>query len=141
MRVDARHRREQADEQLLARHLQAEEADRRALLQRGVLGDVHDEAGLPHRGPGRHDDEIARLKAARHAIQVGEARGHAGHEPLLLEQQLDLRHALGDDVLHREEADAGAVLRDGEDRLFRLVEDDVRIVLRLVGAGADALRR
>ena len=53
----------------------------------------------------------------------------------VLEQLFDLRQRLLDDVAHRQEADAGAVFGDREDRLLRLVEDDVRVVFRLVGAG------
>ena len=131
VRVDARDGREQADEELLPRHFQAEEPDGPPVLQRRVLGDVQHEARLAHRRTRRDDDEVAGLQAARHLIEVGEAGGDAGDQLLRLEQLLDLRQRLLHDVAHRQEPDPGAVLGNGEDRLLRFVEDRVRVVLGL----------
>ena len=48
---------------------------------------------------------------------------------------------LADDVPHRQEADARAVLGDRENRLLGFVEDDVRIVFGFLRALRDLLRR
>ena len=48
---------------------------------------------------------------------------------------------LVDDLVHRHEADTGAVLGNREDRLLRFVEDDVGVVFGFVGPRADLLRR
>ena len=106
-----------------------------------MLGDVQHQAGLPHRRAGGDDDQVARLHAARHAVQIHEAGRHAGDELLLLEQLLDLRQALFDDLPHRDEALLGAVLRDREDRLLGFVEDRVGVVLGVPGPRRDGLAR
>ena len=74
MRGDAR---QEAQDQLLLAHLQAEDADRLALADGGVLGDVEGEAGLADAGPGGQDDEVARLEAGGQLVQVREARRDA----------------------------------------------------------------
>ena len=56
LRVDVGDAREQAQDELLLAHLEAEDADALALLDRGVLGDVEREARLADRRPGREDD-------------------------------------------------------------------------------------
>ena len=53
-------------------YIEAEHADRLALLDRGVLGDVEREARLPDGRTGGQDDEVARLEAGRQGIEVGE---------------------------------------------------------------------
>ena len=63
VRVDARLRRQQAEKQLLLRHFEAEDTNRQLGLGSHVLRHVEDEAGLPHRRPGRDDDQIGRLQA------------------------------------------------------------------------------
>ena len=81
------------------------------------------------------------LHAARHAVQIHEAGRHARDELLLLEQLLDLRQALVDDLPHRHEALPGAVLRNREDRLLGFVEDRVGVVLGVPGPRRDGLAR
>ena len=112
-----------------------------SVLERGVLGDVQNQARLPHRRAGGDDDQVASLHAARHAVQIHKAGRHAGDQLLLLEQLLDLRQALVDDLPHRDEALLGPVLRDREDRLLGFVEDRVGVVLRVPGPRGDGLAR
>src|SRR4029079_19152318 len=83
------------------------------------------------------DDEVRRLESARHRVHVVERRLDTGDELLVLEELLDLRQALVDDLAHRHEADTGAVLGDREDRGLRVVEDGVGVVLGLPGALRD----
>ena len=63
MAVDLRLRRQQAQEQRLLRHFQAEEADRVVRLRGDVLRDVQHQAGLAHRRPRRDDDQVAAAAA------------------------------------------------------------------------------
>ena len=63
LRVDVRDARQQAEDELLLAHLEAEDADALALLDRGVLRDVEREARLADRWPGRDDDQVALLEA------------------------------------------------------------------------------
>ena len=77
LRVDRGDARQQAQDQLLLAHLQAEDADRLALANGRVLGDVEREAGLADAGPGGQDDQVAGLEAGGQLVQVREARGDA----------------------------------------------------------------
>ena len=65
--------------QLHRAHFHGEHRHGQALLDGDVLADVHRERGLAHRGTTRDDDQVAALHAGRHLVQIGEARGHAGH--------------------------------------------------------------
>ena len=65
VRVDARLRRDHAEEQLLLRHFQAEDADGLARLDAAMERDVEHEARLPHRRPRGDDDEVGFLETRR----------------------------------------------------------------------------
>ena len=129
VRVDAGFRGQQAQEQLLLRHLEAEQADGQIGLGADVLRDVEHQAGLPHRRPGGDDDEIGGLQARRHLVEIREARGHAGDELLPRVQLLDGVEARLGQLAQRHEPVAHVVVGDGENRVLGLVEDDVGIVL------------
>ena len=141
MRVDARFGRQHAHEQLLLGHLQAEEADRLVGGGADVLRHVQHEAGLAHRRARGHDHEIARLEAGRHFVQIVEPAGDAGDRPLALLQLLDRREAALDEVAQRHEPGADPVFRDRENRAFRLVQEEIRLLLGLVGLGQDLVGR
>ena len=141
VRVDARLGGQHAEEQLLLRHLEAEDADRHVGLGADVLGDVQHQAGLPHRRPGRDDDQVGRLQAGRHLVEIGEAGGDAGDQLLARVQLLDRVEAGLREVAQRDEAVADLVVGDGEDRVLGLVEDDVGVLLRLVGRREDLVGR
>ena len=91
------------------------------------------ERRLPHRGPRRDDHQIARLKSGRQLVEVGEPGRHAGDELLALVRVLDRREARVRELAHRHEPGAHAVFGNREDRLLGVVENLVRLVLRLVG--------
>ena len=77
LRVDVGDAREQAQDELLLAHLEAEHADALALLDGGVLGDVEREARLADRRAGRDDDQVALLEAGRQRVEVREAGADA----------------------------------------------------------------
>ena len=62
---------------------------------------------------------------------------HAGDEPLVLLQLLDRREAALHEIAQRHEAGADPILGDREDRPLGLVEQHVRLLLRLVRVGQD----
>ena len=64
--------RQQAQHELLLAHLEAEDADALAVLDRRVLRDVEREARLADRRSGREDHEVALLEAGRQRVQVRE---------------------------------------------------------------------
>ena len=106
-----------------------------------MLGDVQHETRLAHRGARRDDDQVATLEAARHLVEIGKPGRHARHEALVLEQLLDFREALVHQVAHRDETGLEPVVGDGEDRAFRLVQDQVRFLVCLVRVGQNLVRR
>ena len=141
MAVDARLGREHAEKQLLLRHFEAEDADRASGLRADVLRDVQHERRLPHRRPRRDDDEIARLKSGRQLVEIGEPRRHAGDELLALVRPLDRREARVRELAHRHESGAHAILGNREDRLLGLVENQIGLLLRLVGGRQNLVGR
>ena len=141
MAVELRLGREEAQEQRLLRHLQTEDAHRMLRLQCHVLGDIQHQACLAHRRPRRDDDQLARLKPARHRIEVDKPGWYAGDQPLLLEEQLDLREALLDEIPHRHETGLEPVVGHRENRAFRLVQDQVGFLVRFVRVGQDLVGR
>ena len=64
--------------ELRLRHLERKEGDRLLVLGGDVLRDVAHERRLTEGGPRRHDDQVARLKAAQLRVEVAEAGGRAG---------------------------------------------------------------
>ena len=141
MRVDPRVRAEHAEHELLLRHLEREDADRVARLERRVLRNVQAERRLPHGGAGGQDDEVALLQAARLLVEVDETGGQPGDEVLRLRELVDGAEALLDDLADAHEALADAVLGDVEDRLLGAVEEDGRFLLTLEAGLHDAVAR
>ena len=141
VRVDARLGGQHAEEQLLLRHFEAEHADRHVGLGADVLRDVQHEARLPHRRTRRDDDEVRRLKPGRHLVEIGEAGRHAGDQLLARVQLLDRLEARLRQIAQRHEAVADLVVGDREDRVLGLIEDDVGVLLGLVGRRENLVRR
>ena len=59
----------------------------------------------------------------------------------MLEQLLDFREAVVDEIAHRDEAGLQPVVGDGEDRALRLVENQLRLLIAFVGIRQDLVRR
>ena len=138
--VDARLGREHAHEQLLLRHLEAEEADGHRRVRADVLRHVEHEARLPHRRAGGDHDQVAGVETRGHLVEIGETAGDAGDRALGLLQLLDGGEAALHQVAERHEPFADAILGDREDGALRLVEQQLRLLLGLVGLGQDLVR-
>ena len=141
VRIDAGLGRQHAHEQLLFRHLEAEEADRHVGRRADVERDVEHEARLPHRRPRRDEHEVGRLEAGGHLVEIDETGRHAGDQALVLLQLLDRREAALHEIAQRDEAGADAIFGDGKDRALGLVEQQVRLLLGFVGLGEDLVGR
>ncbi len=141
LRVDATLGAEQALHELLGRHLEREHRDRNAVRDRRVGRDVERHRRLPHRRARGDDAEVALLKARRHAVEVREARGHAGDPGVGLLQALDVLERRPEDLLDPDEALALVALGDLEDARLGLVEDLVDVALALLVDVPDDLRR
>ena len=77
---------------------------------------------FPIDGPRGDQDQVRRLQARRHLVEIDEAGRHAGDEALVLLQLLDRREAALDQIAQRHEAGADPILGDREDRALGLVE-------------------
>ncbi len=110
-----------------------------------MLGDVERERGLAHRRARRQHDQVARLQAGGHAVEVVEAGAHAGDVlGAVLVQLVDAVDQLHDELVHALEAlaRARAFLADVEDLALGLVEDlRDRPALRVEGVGGDLVAR
>ena len=114
LRVDVGDARQQAQDELLLAHLEAEHADALALLDRGVLGDVEREARLADRRPGGEDDEVALLEPGRERVEVGEAGPHAADLAAVGVQVVEPVVGVVEERLERAEAGVDALLADRE---------------------------
>ena len=136
--VHAPERGNHAQRQLLRRHFHAEDRRRHALLDRGVLGDVHGERRLAHRRASRDHDEVAGLQAGGLAVELREAGRHAAHLARVLVQRVEPVDRLRQDVADRDEARtaAAAALGDLEHAPLGLVHEFVRGAAAPVGRGS-----
>ena len=133
LRVHAPLGAEEALHELSGRHLKREDPHRTLMLDRRRRCHVERERRFPHRGPGGDDDEVPALEPRRHAVEVGEAGGHARDTGPCLLELLDVLEGVPQDRLDRDEALALVAVRDLEDPLLGLVEDVVdRALPRIV---------
>ena len=114
LRVDVGDARQQAQDELLLAHLEAEHADALALLDGGVLGDVEREARLADRRPGGDDDQVALLEAGRQRVEVGEAGPDAADLAAVGVQVVEPVVGVVEQRLERAEAGVDALLADRE---------------------------
>ena len=114
LRVDVGDAREQAQDELLLAHLEAEHADAPALLDRGVLGDVEREARLADRRPGRDDDQVALLEARRQRVEVREAGPDAADLAAVGVEVVQPVVGVVEERLERAEPDVDPLLADRE---------------------------
>ncbi len=114
---------QQAVEELLGCHLEREDRDRGALVDRRVLGDVERQRRLAHRGAGGEDDQVASLQPGGVLVELGVAGGEAGDRLALFRHLLDRAQRVVRDALDRDEPAAAAGLLQPEEALHRLVED------------------
>ena len=84
---------------------------------------------LSHRRPGGDDDEVRRLEAGGHRVELGEAGGEAGEHDGATGHLLDFFEELVGDRLDVREPLPGALVGEREDQLLCVVEDDLGLVL------------
>ena len=145
LHIHARIGAEHAPHKLLAGHFQAEDADRRPALERGILRDVERKGGFAHGRAACHDDKVAALQAGGEPVKVGKARGNAGKLALELHQVADVHIGIHRSRPDMHERILGFLHRDVEDAPLRVVQhvpDGAFAGLRVphdVRAGADQL--
>ena len=113
---------EDALHELLGRHLQAEDADRLAVGDRGAVGHAERKAGLAHRRPSGDDDQVRALQPAGELVEIGEAGSDADDFAAVLLQVVDLVEEAVEHVAHGDEVFGLPPLRDGEDRALGGIE-------------------
>ena len=138
--VDATDGAHDTHRQLGGAHFHREHRHRQAFRQRHMLGNVDGEGGLAHGRARRQDDQVARLHAAGHAVQVVEAARHAGDVVRVVRHLLHAIQQIDHQRIHRLEAllHAGAFFADLEDLLLGFVQNLLdRRALRVEGLGGD----
>ena len=115
LRVDVGDARQQAQDELLLAHLQAEHADALALLDGGVLGDVEREARLADRRAGGEDDEVALLEPGRQRVEVGEPGPDAADLAAVRVQVVEPVIGVVEERLERAEPGVDPLLADREE--------------------------
>jgi hypothetical protein len=114
LRVDRGHAGQQAQDELLLAHFQAEDADGLALPDGGVLRDVEREARLTDAGAGGQYHKVARLEAGGQLIQVRETGRDAEDLAAVGMQEVQPVVGVVEERLEGAEAVRAAVLADRE---------------------------
>ena len=92
------------------------------MFDRRVLGEAKAESGLPHGRPGRHDDEVGRLKSRRDVIEVGEPARNAGDALAALGERFDALHGRPQQLLDPGEIRPPPDLTELQDLVLRGIE-------------------
>ena len=133
--------RQQAQDELLLAHLEAEDADDLLLVDRGVLGEVEREARLADRRSRGDEDEVGSLEARRHRVEVGEAGADAADLALVLVEVVEPVVGGMKERLQRGEARADPLLADREELLLGAVDDLADVAVLLVAEPGDPTGR
>ena len=91
-------------------------------LRRRMGRDVEHEGGLPHGGPGRHDDQLRPLEAGGQLIQIFETAGNSRDRFAALLERFYALHRRPEHLLDPGEAFLAPLLRDPEDPALGLIE-------------------
>ncbi len=120
LRVDAAIGGNQAHRQLRGRHFHREHGHAFLRFDRCVLGDVQCEGGLAHGRARGKDDQVGRLQAGGHCVEIGITGRQAGNVAAVLETTAQLFEGILQCTGHRHEIGtaACALFGDGEHALF-----------------------
>ena len=101
-----------------------------------VEGDVQAERRLSHGGAGGDDDQIGRVKAAQHVVQIGQAGGQARQSAVPVEGLGGHADGAGQGLVEGHEAGGGRTgFRQGVELLFGLLDLFPRRKVRISGGG------
>ena len=140
VRRDPRAFRDQPLGEFGVRHLEREEGDRAAFLDRHVLGDVGDETRLAHARPRGEDDQVAGLKAAGDLVEVGKPGGRSSDVGLAARELLEAVDLPREDVLEHVEVLGLLLVGDLEEQLLRPLGELIRLALAVVDRALDLVR-
>src|SRR4051812_14529665 len=132
--------RDEALRELPLGHLEAEQRDGFARVQRGVLREVGHQRRLAHRRPCGEDDQVAGLEAAGERVEVLEAGRRADDRRALERELLQLVQLGVQQLLDRAEVLARVLVGDLEDRSLRHVDQLARAGLVAMDLRLDLVR-
>ena len=140
VRVNARVRRQQAQQQRFLGHFQAEDAHRQALPHRHVLRDIQRQRRFPHRRPRSNNNQLGRLQARSQIVELLVAGGDSGEAVALGEDAFQPWVAFLNQFLDADKSRADAVFRQLKNRGFRAVQQGVRVFLGFERGLLDVMR-
>src|SRR6266436_4039091 len=138
--VDLGYGGDEALEERLLGHFEAEDGDGLAGADGDVFGEVEGQRGFSLRGTRGEDEQLGGLETGGELIELDVAGGDAGDALAFAKDFFEALEIVADDVLDREEADADAVFGELGDGGFGVVEDGVGAVFALKGALLDVVR-
>src|SRR6267143_5358392 len=138
--VDLRDGGDEALEEGLLGHFEAEDGDGLAGADGDVFGEVEGQRGFSLRGTRGEDEQLGGLQAGGQLVQLDVAGGDAGDAFAFAEDFFEALEIVADDVLDGDEAGADAVFGELEDGGFGVVEDGVGAVVALEGALLNVVR-
>ncbi len=122
-------------------HLEREQRDGRAGVERRVLREVRHQRRFAHRRSCGEDDQVAGLEASRDRVEVVEARRGAGDRLAFAGEALELLQLAGQEVADRQEVLAAVLVGDLEDGALGHVDEVARQRLVAVHTGLDLVGR
>jgi hypothetical protein len=139
--VDAGFGAEQALDELLAAHLEGEDANRDAALLRRVRRDVERERRLSHTRAGREHDQVRALEPAGELVEFAESGGHTKRLAAVQVDVFDLIEVVGEHLRDGDEVLGAAALGQREQDLLGPVDGELGVVLVVVGHAGDLAGR
>jgi hypothetical protein len=135
--IDLGVRREHAHDERSGRHLEREDRDPLACIDRCVAAYVEREGRLPHRGTGREDEQVTRLQSPRHLVEFFIPGREARQLSRPIHQHINVVHRIVHLDRDARQARARLLRREAEDAAFRLVEQLVGGLAGLVAETHD----
>jgi hypothetical protein len=131
---------QQAPQQRLLGHFERKNGDDLAISHRGILGNVNGPRGLAHAGTGGDDDQVGRLQAAGHLVELGVVGGQPGHLFLLRIQIVDGPEGVAHDLRDPGKSASDAAFGNFEQPGFSGIEHHQRFIalVRRPGDGSVA---
>ena len=131
VRIDLRHRCNQALQERLLGHFQAENRHRLTAADGDVLREIQRQRRFALRRPCGKDNQLRGLQTGKQLVQFSVARRNAGDALPFPEDSFQPLEIVLDDVFNRNETCLHAVFRQSENRRFRVIQDGVCAVFTL----------
>ena len=121
--IDASGSAQHARQQRFLRHFERENGHGLVQLRGHVLRDIEGQRRLPHRGPRRQNDQLARMQPAGHLVELGVTGANALYALAGIEKSVEAALVLFDDLRRAGQAGFHARIAELEQALLGAGQD------------------